>query len=209
MGIWKVRLTGGEPLVKRGICGLVKMIRKHPGVRHIGMTTNGLLLPRFAPLLRSAGLDSLNISLDTLDAETYGKLTRIGNIDDCLKGIDAAIAEDFKIKINMVVFSHTTEKEIAQMRDFCTGKGLTLQLINHYDLTKEKHNDYVFDRPPKCADCNRIRLTADGFLKPCLHSNLEIPVDMNNIETCIKEAILNKPEKGLACSNRSMVGIGG
>ena len=209
IGITKVRLTGGEPLVKKGISDLVRMIRQTPGIEHIGMTTNGLLLPRFAPLLKAAGLDSLNISLDTLDGDRYRSITRIGSLDDCLAGIQAAMNEDFHIKINMVVLEDTGDREIEGMRAFCGERGLKLQLINHYDLTKEKQNDYTFDRPPKCEECNRIRLTADGFLKPCLHSNLEIPVDMNNIRKSISEAILSKPEKGLICSNRSMVDIGG
>ncbi len=209
IGFTKFRLTGGEPLVRNGIVDLVRMIGNVEGVKIIGMTTNGVTLDKFAKPLKEAGLTSVNISMDTLIPERYAKITRIGDIKFVLRGIDAAIEAGFPIKINTVVMNETTEKEIQDLRDFCDKKGLTLQLINHYDLKENKKQKYVFDRPPKCALCNRIRLLADGTLKPCLHSDLEIKIDWQNIQKSLIEAIEKKPATGGVCLNRSMIEIGG
>ena len=210
LGIKKIRLTGGEPLVRKGIVNLVAMLREVEGIEHLAMTTNGVFLDTLAVPLKKAGLDSVNISLDTLNPERYRKITRVGNLSKVLKGIEAAGKAGFeKIKINMVVMNDTTDEEIQELRKFCGDRGLILQMITHYELSKEKVNAYTYDRPPKCSVCNRIRLTADGFLKPCLHSNQEIPLDMENLQQSIKKAILDKPANGQVCTNRSMVEIGG
>lgn len=209
LGVTKVRLTGGEPLVKRGIVELVGMIRGVEGLRQLAMTTNGTLLTRYAAPLKAAGLDSLNISLDTLDAQRYRHLTRVGDIRLVLAGIDAAVAEHFPVKINMVVLADTSAREIEELRRFCSERGLTLQLINHYDLTSEKRDQYHYDRPPRCEECNRIRLLADGTLKPCLHSDEEIPVDLADIEGSLLRTVARKPERGSVCTGRSMMEIGG
>ncbi len=209
LGVTKVRLTGGEPLVKRGIVDLVGMLRGVEGLRHLAMTTNGTLLTRYAGALKAAGLDSLNISLDTLDPQRYRRLTRGGEIRRVLAGIDAATAHRFPVKINTVVLDDTSEQEIEGLRRFCSERGLKLQLINHYDLTTEKRDDYRYDRPPRCEECNRIRLLADGTLKPCLHSDQEIPVDMNDIEGSLLETVARKPARGQVCTVRNMMEIGG
>jgi cyclic pyranopterin phosphate synthase len=209
IGFKKFRLTGGEPLVRNGIVKLVSMIKNIDGVEIIGMTTNGVNLKKYAKDLKEAGLTSLNISMDTLIPERYAKITRIGDISHVLEGIEAAIKVGFPIKINTVVMNETSEKEIEDLRNFCYRKGLTLQLINHYDLKENKKQKYIFDRPPNCALCNRIRLLSDGTLKPCLHSDLEIDIDWNNIEKSLIEAITKKPAAGSVCLNRSMIEIGG
>ena len=209
LGVIKVRLTGGEPLVKRGIVDLVRMIRSVEGLEHLAMTTNGTLLVRHAAGLKAAGLDSLNISLDTLDAERYRYLTRGGEIGQVLEGIGAALAEGFPVKINMVVLEDTAEGEIERLRRFCSRRGLKLQLINHFALNAEKRDSYHYDRPPRCQECNRIRLLADGSLKPCLHSDEEIPIDLNDIEGSLRRTVARKPARGLACTGRNMVEIGG
>jgi cyclic pyranopterin phosphate synthase len=209
LGLTKIRLTGGEPLVKRGIVDLAAMIRAVPGVRQLAMTTNGTLLSALAAPLRRAGLDSLNVSLDTLDAGRYREITRRGNLADVLAGLEAALREGFPLKINMVVLEDTTESEIERMRVFCRSKGLRLQLINHFALDRPKLDPYLFDRPPKCRNCNKIRLLADGQLKPCLHSDLEIPLDLADIEGSLRRTILAKPENGCVCTNRRMAQIGG
>jgi cyclic pyranopterin phosphate synthase len=209
LGVRKVRLTGGEPLVKRGIVDLVGMIRRVEGLGHLAMTTNGTVLSRTAAALKAAGLDSLNISLDTLDPQRYRYLTRGGEIQWVLRGIDAAVQQQFPVKINMVVLADTSEREIEGLRRFCSEKGVKLQLINHYDLRAEKSDQYSYDRPPRCEECNRIRLLADGTLKPCLHSDEEIRVDMNDIEGSLIETIARKPQRGLVCTGRSMMEIGG
>jgi len=209
LGLTKIRLTGGEPLVKRGIVELAGLIRKVPGVGHLAMTTNGTLLARHAAGLRRAGLDSINISLDTLEAERYRHLTRGGRIQDVLEGIQAARREGFPVKLNMVVLEDTAPQEIERMRGFCREHGLELQLINHFDIASAKSEQYLFDRPPKCSTCNKIRLLADGQLKPCLHSDQEISLDPEDIEGSLRRTIDAKPANGCACTNRLMSQIGG
>lgn len=209
LGVTKVRLTGGEPLVRRGIVQLVRMIAAIDGLTHLGMTTNGTLLAARARELRLAGLSSVNVSLDTLEAERYREITRGGAIEDALAGLRAAVAEGFAVKINMVVLSDTAPGEIEAMREFAGSAGARLQLINHFDLARRKTDGYAFDRPPACEGCNRIRLLADGTLKPCLHSNEELRLDPGRPAESLREAILSKPRRGGACTNRPMQQIGG
>jgi cyclic pyranopterin phosphate synthase len=209
LGLTKVRLTGGEPLVKRGIVELVKLIRAVPGLRHLGMTTNGTLLAPIAGRLREVGLDSLNVSLDSLDAERYRRITRGGELARALEGIEAARQAGFPVKINAVVLEDTGDEEIERLKAFCRERDLTLQLINHYRLSARKQDAYLFDRPPRCSRCNRIRLLADGSLKPCLHSDTEILLDRADIRASLRRAILAKPERGGTCTRRPMVEIGG
>ncbi len=209
LGVSKIRLTGGEPLVRRDIVALVRMLAGIEGLEHLGMTTNGTLLAGLARDLREAGLDSLNVSLDTVEGERYRFLTRGGSITDALAGIETARREGFPVKINMVVLEDTRSEEVDGMRRFCAERGLALQLINHFDLGRRKGDSYGFDRPPSCARCNRIRLMADGMLKPCLHSDLEMPVDFSRLEQSLKEAAFAKPERGGTCRSRLMSQIGG
>ncbi len=209
LGLRKVRLTGGEPLVKRGIVDLVSMISSVKGVDHLAMTTNGVLLEGLAPDLRAAGLDSLNISLDTLSPERYSRITRIGDITAVLKGIETAAAAGIPVKINTVIMDDTSAAEIETLRQFCFSRGFRIQFINHFSIGGEKRDDYQFDRPPACRDCNRIRLLADGILKPCLHSDDEIVLDKNDIRGALIETIRRKPEHGGVCGSRNMSEIGG
>lgn len=209
IGINKVRLTGGEPLIKRDIEELVRMIASIDGINHIGMTTNGILLPEKAFLLKEAGLHSLNISLDTLNPDRYKHITRVGNINRVLIGIDTSIALDFPIKINMIIFQETTNEDIAQMSGFCKDKGIKLQLIKHYHLSLSKKDNRHYHRPPQCSECNRIRLLSDGRIKPCLHSNDELKVNFNDIKGTLINAVKAKPASGESCTNRNMSQIGG
>jgi cyclic pyranopterin phosphate synthase len=181
------------------------------------MTTNGTLLAPAARALKEEGLDSVNVSLDTLNPERYAEITRGGSIDAALAGIRAAGAVGLPVKINMVVLGDTSPEEMGAMKDYCSSIGARLQLINHFDLGRqkgEKHatgsgRGYSFDRPPSCAGCNRIRLLADGTLKPCLHSDEEVRLDSARLTESLREAILAKPRRGGACINRSMRQIGG
>jgi GTP 3',8-cyclase len=209
LGLTKIRLTGGEPLVRRGIADLVRMIASIEGLTHLGMTTNGTLLAARARELRLAGLSSVNVSLDTLDAERYRHITRGGDVRDALAGLRTAVAEGFSAKINMVVLSDTTPGEIAAMRELARSMGARVQLINHFDLTRRKTEGYAFDRPPACEGCNRIRLLADGTLKPCLHSDEELRLDPARPADSLRETILAKPVRGGTCTNRPMRQIGG
>jgi cyclic pyranopterin phosphate synthase len=213
-GINKVRLTGGEPLVRKGISDLVKRLRSIPGIRELVMTTNGVLLAAMAEELKEAGLDRLNISLDTIDREKYRRLTRVGDIDRVLRGIDAAVAVGFKnTKLNMVVIPgiNNTGEEVQAMKDFCEKKGLRLQRINHYSLTdlSSVNKQYRAERPLACSECNRIRLTAAGNLKPCLFSDQEYEVNFADLEGSLRNAIWNKPEHGTCCNNKQNWQIGG
>jgi cyclic pyranopterin phosphate synthase len=210
LGITKVRLTGGEPLVRRGIVELVGMIAGIPGIEMVAMTTNGTLMPRFAVPLKEAGLDRLNISLDTLDPERYRRITRGGSIADAIAGIDATVEAGFSgTKINMVILDDTSEADVAEMSAFCRERELILQRIAEYDLDEAKRDYIGVERPLPCRECNRIRLLSDGTIKPCLHSNIEIPVQRDNIRESLIEAIRRKPEYGTVCNNRSMIQIGG
>jgi len=214
LGIGKVRLTGGEPLVRKGMPWLVRMLRELKHLEEISMTTNGILLtPHVAVELKDAGLDRLNISLDTLDPARYRKLTRGGDVEDVLRGISAAREAGFRgTKVNMVVSLPGSSGDIDVMRSFCASEGLILQTINRFSLSKrtcDTESPHDMDRPLPCEKCNRLRLTADGYLKPCLFSDVEIKVDFENIEESIKKAVEAKPVKGTSCSKRSMRQIGG
>ncbi len=108
----------------------------------------------------------------------------------------------------MVVPHGTAREEIERMRSFCEAEGLVLQTINRFSLSSRMGGE-GFDRPLPCWKCNRLRLTADGFIKPCLFSDVEIPVDFDDIEGSIIEAVAAKPAAGTSCSVRTMSQIGG
>jgi cyclic pyranopterin phosphate synthase len=214
LGFDKVRLTGGEPLLRKNIEELVEMLRRIEGLKEIAMTTNAsLLTPILTRSLSEAGLSRVNISLDTLDPERFRWITRGGDIRDVLAGIDAAAGAGLQpVKINMIVFEETMLEEIAAMRSFCRERGLVLQTIKQfslYDRTDGLRYRHAFDRPKPCELCDKLRLTADGYFKPCLFSDKEIKVDLDRIEQSIRAAVDAKPERGTSCENRVMCQIGG
>lgn len=212
LGITKIRLTGGEPLLRRNIERLVNLLAGIKGVTELAMTTNGTLLSNQADTLKKNGLNRVNISIDSLDPEKYQKITRGGDLTAVLNGVNAAIAAELTpIKINMVIFTDTTENEINQMSDFCRQKGLQLQKIMQFSLY-DRHDlstRFHAERPPQCAACNRLRLTSDGFIKPCLFSEDEVKVDFKDIHGSILRAIELKPKSGSSCRTRAMSQIGG
>jgi GTP 3',8-cyclase len=212
LGLTKIRLTGGEPLVKKDLDILIRALKAIPGIEELALTTNGTRLAPLAEILKEAGLDRINISLDTLDPERYRSITRGGDIRDVLRGIDAARAAGFRrTKINMVLIPGVNDDEIGAMAAFCGENGLTLQRIRHYSLRERGDESEREDaeRPGACARCNRIRLTADGKLKPCLFSDTEIPVDLTDIPAGLKKAIREKPARGRSCTVRGIWQIGG
>ena len=212
MGITKVRLTGGEPLVRKNVEQLVAKLAAIDGIDEVCMTTNGSLLSDIATKLKRSGLGRVNISIDSLDRNRYQKITRGGDLRQALAGVDAAIkAELMPIKINMVILNDTTEEDVEKMKTFCGQKGLRLQKIMQFSLYDRSDLSRRFgtERPPKCSQCNRLRLTADGFLKPCLFSDNEIKVNFDDIGGSILEAVAKKPENGSSCRNRLMNEIGG
>ena len=188
---------------------LVRMLAGIDGLYHLAMSTNGTLLAPHARELKEAGLHSVNISLDTLDPDRYSEITRGGRIEDAVAGVRAAVAAGFPVKANMVVMPETTPAEIERMREFCAAEGIRLQRIRLYSLRHGKEDSGSFDRPHACEGCDRIRLTADGMLKPCLHSDGEVALDFTRLEHSLRSAVLAKPRRGSICIGRSMPQIGG
>ena len=210
LGIKKLRLTGGEPLVRKDLPELIKMLSSIPEIEEIGMTTNGVLLPKYAKQLKEAGLNRVNISLDTLDPEKFRRITRTGELEDVLKGIDAAInAELLPVKINVVRMNGASKENEQTIRDFCKEKNLKLRFIRQMDLRKGEFSSVEGGEGGICKICNRLRLTADGFLVPCLHSELRYDVRKTGIEEAYKLAISNKPETGHGTTTHEFSNIGG
>jgi cyclic pyranopterin phosphate synthase len=209
LGVDKVRLTGGEPLAREGIVGLVAELARIRGLATLCMTTNGTMLASVAADLKSAGLDSLNVSLDTLDASHYARITRGGSLRDVLSGIDAALAAGIPVKLDIVVSGEGSIEDASQVERYARARGASSQRIRQYDLRVAKTDDPRFDRPPPCARCDRIRLLADGRLKPCLHSDIALGIDMERIEESILACVGLKPERGGTCTTLTVGQIGG
>lgn len=238
LGIRKLRLTGGEPLVKKNILSICERCAAVDGIRELCMTTNGTLLPTMAGALKAAGVSRLNISLDTLDAEKYAAITRVGVLDEALRGIEAALDAGFAgIKINAVLIGGFNDGEIPALADLTRRWPVDVRFIELMPMTENEtfgKNAYVPDeavltalpelvpapqndgvarlyRLPGakgnvglisavsnhfCAGCNRIRLTADGKLKPCLHSDRECSIkglSEEEMRRAIEKVILAKP----------------
>lgn len=259
LGISKIRITGGEPLVRKGIIELCGGIAQIPGIEEICITTNGTLLPAYAKELRDAGVDRLNISLDTLDPMKYEKITRIGNLEQALDGIRAAKEAGFTdLKINVVLMAGFNDNEIPEFVALTKDENLDVRFIELMPIGSGAQMDAyvscdrVLDAVPSlvplhkadgvaelyrlpdglgrigliraisckfCRQCNKIRLTADGHLKPCLHSDIELPIkglSQDQIKETIADAIRLKPEDSgnldrqhPSCAGRSMHQIGG
>lgn len=244
IGIDKVRITGGEPLVRRGIIELLKRISNIKEIKDIAMTTNGILLRKYARDLKDAGLNRVNISIDTLDKEKYKEITRGGNIEDVLDGIKEAKSVGLApIKLNAVLIGGFNDDEINDFVKLTKDENIDVRFIELMPLgqasswAKENFipNTTVLDRFPQlvslckddkgspakyyklpngkgkiglinpisnhfCSSCNRIRITADGKIKPCLHSNYEINIrsllEQNvKLSDILKLAIESKPEE--------------
>ena len=258
-GITKVRVTGGEPLVRRGITEICRRIAKTPGIRELCMTTNATLLPQYAVELKAAGVSRLNISLDTLDRACYKEITRNGTLDDALGGIEAAFAAGFEsLKINAVLMGGVNEGDIKGLVALTKRRGVSVRFIELMPIgecerwSRERFigSAIVPKMVPEltetgaegvatlyrlpdgqgtvglispisshfCKTCNRIRITSDGRLKPCLHSEAEINLrglHGEALKNTIAEAILNKPRMHLlgveetSRSARNMNAIGG
>ncbi len=210
LGIRKIRITGGEPLVRKDLPVLIKKLAAIPEIEDIGMTTNGVLLPRYAKQLKAAGLKRVNISLDTLNPEKFRKITRIGNLQDVLKGIDAALeAELIPVKINVVRIPGENEEDEEAIRAFCTKKGLKLRFIRQMDLRTGEFYAVEGGAGGICQICNRLRLTADGDIVPCLHAGLRYNIRKLGIKEAYKQALQNKPEKGIGTESHDFSNIGG
>ncbi len=209
-GISKIRLTGGEPLVRKGIVQLVQLLKAIEPIDEVSMTTNGVFLKKFAAELKEAGLNRVNISLDTLSPEKFKVTTRGGNIQDVFDGIQAAKQEGLTpVKINVVKMESSNADELAQLKAFCEKENLKIQFIRQMDLESGSFSQVEGGKGGNCSICNRLRLTADGHLKPCLFSNKSYSTKELGAEGAFQAALYNKPEKGKTSNNHSFYNIGG
>ncbi len=270
MGVGDVRLTGGEPLVRRGFPELVTMLRATDGLRELSVTTNGFLLHRDAPALVAAGVDRFNVSVDSLQRDRFYELTRRDALAQVLEGLEllGSFPEAHPIKINAVAMRGFTEHEVLPFARLARTTAYEVRFIEFMPLDADRAwtrsqvltgdeiraaieavyplvpaprepsataRLYGFaDSPgrigfinpvsePFCADCNRVRLTADGRLRTCLFSlnetDLRGPLrdgaDDGELERIIREAVWRKElkhhvgERGFIQPARSMSAIGG
>ena len=220
MGIDKIRITGGEPLVKKGVIRLIREISQNANVKDIAMTTNGMLLGKYAKKLKDAGLKRVNISLDTMDNEKYSHITRGGDLSRVLDGIEKAKNAGLSpIKINTVLIGGFNDDEIEDFVNMTRYEEIDVRFIELMPIGQAAgwasgnfiSNKTVLEKVPGlkkcnssdksspaeyyrlegakgkvglinpisckfCENCNRIRLTSDGKLKLCLHSDYEIDI---------------------------------
>lgn len=197
MGVTKVRITGGEPLVRRRVVELVEMIANIQGVEDFGMTTNAIALRQFAQPLRDAGLHRLNVSLDTIDPQRFREFTRCGQLADAIAGIDAAIAAGFDpIKLNCVIEKTSDEPDARGVAAFGAERGLPVRFIRKMNLSAGEFWQVEGGDGGNCSSCNRLRLSSDGRLYPCLFSDLSYDVRELGIEQAIHSALKGKPQRG-------------
>jgi len=210
-GVNKIRITGGEPLLREGLDTFIKMIHDYKPDIDLALTTNAYLLPQTAQKLKDAGLKRLNISLDSLKPEVAHQIAQKDVLDQVLKGIDKALEVGLGVKINMVPLKGINDDEILDIIDYCKARNIKVRFIEYMEnahasksiegmhgreileKVKERHTinalgregaspsfNYVLDDgyefglidPHKhdfCENCNRIRLTAEGNLIPCLY----------------------------------------
>lgn len=245
MGISKVRITGGEPLLRTDVVDIVRRIKNVDGINDVSITTNGLFLTKKAEALKEAGLDRLNISLDTFDPERYKEITRGGNIQQVLDGISFAAKLNFKkIKLNTVLIKGQNDDEILKFLNYTKDNDVNVRFIefmpignslktwkrefvgldNVFTVCQENNLDYqpieLNGNGPSdnyqiegftgsfglihpitakfCENCNRLRITADGYVKACLYWNEEINIresipDKVKFRQLIQKSLDNKP----------------
>lgn len=209
-GVNKIRITGGEPLVRKGIINLVKMIASLDGVNDLAMTTNGVYLNKYAQELKDAGLHRVNISLDTIDETDFNKITRVGQLQDVIKGIEAAkVAGLFPIKINCVIKNNQFEPHAQGVAKFCQENDLEVRFIKEMNLETGTFSQVIGGEGGHCASCNRLRLTASGQVMPCLMSEFGYSVRELGSEGAINAALGNKPESGSTNKKNAFYNIGG
>ena len=253
LGIRKIRITGGEPLVKKNIVSICRRTAAVEGINEVCLTTNGILLPQLAKDLKAAGVKRINLSLDTLDPEKYTHITRIGKLENFQAGLEAAFEAGFeKIKVNAVLIGGFNEDEIIPLANLTKEYPLDMRFIelmpilNSDEFGETAYVPYsrVLEKLPGavpvepdggvaklyrlpnakgniglispinahfCGECNRLRLTQDGKLKPCLHAADEYSIkglDFDGMKAVMEQAIWNKPawHGDLDAINRSKAG---
>jgi len=250
LGVGKIRLTGGEPLVRRNVLWLMREVTSLPGLDELVITTNGSRLAELAEPVRAAGVRRINISLDSLRPERFRRITRKGELASVLRGIDAARAAGFeRIKLNVVILKHRNHDEIPDLVRFAVNKGINISFIEEMPVGQIGEHDraevfYSSDRirsdlrfhfqlipttettggPARyyripgtetrvgfisphshnfCEDCNRVRITAEGQLLPCLgqeqaldlrHILRRHPGDKTELSRAIRDAMQCKPK---------------
>lgn len=238
-GVKKIRLTGGEPLVRHGILDICRQLRAISGLEELCLTTNGSLLPKLAKPLWEAGVDRVNISLDTLRPDRFASMTRLGRLSDVLDGIRAAEAAGFRnLKLDTVLIGGFNDDEIGNFLaltqnhpwevrfielmpmgpcaawegscflpvDTVLQSGFALQKIESQGVARryrlpDAAGTVGLISPIShdfCGQCRRIRITADGKLKGCLHSREELPLrglHGEALEAAIRQGILHKPQR--------------
>ena len=264
MGIKKIRLTGGEPTLRKDIDNFIQMISSYKPDIDLAMTTNGYLIKDIAKRLKEAGLKRLNISLDSLKKEVAKKIAQKDVLNNVLEGIESALNEGFKIKINMVPLKGVNDNEIVDILEFCkernievryieymeniyanskieglSGKEILSKIKEKYKIRKigrigsspaflyELNDGYVFGviDPHKhdfCESCNRIRLTAEGYLIPCLYFDEAMSIkeavrqkDIKKAVNIMEQVLQNKPKENRwkeecgEISNRAFYETGG
>ncbi len=209
LGVDKIRITGGEPLVRKDIVELVRMIGTL-GLKDFGMTTNGIYLKKYAQALKDAGLHRVNISLDTTDPERYRKITRLGDINQVFEGIEAAKKAGLTpIKINCVIKKSKDEPDAQLVAKFCEENDLQIRYIREMDLETGQFWRVQGGDGGECSICNRLRLTSNGKIRPCLFSDLEYDVRTLGAEKAIRMAVGEKPKNGTVAMKVKFSNIGG
>lgn len=275
LGIKSIRLTGGEPLIRKGVCELIEHISHTPGIENVSLTTNGVLLPAMADDLKRAGLNRVNISLDTLDPQQFSEITRVGKLEDVLAGIEAATHAGFDpVKINSVTVKRLNQDFLAFAR-MSIDQPLHVRFIEYmpigdsskdgtgwgredvidsedlFNIINKRAEECGMPRlveagsnkplgwgPARyfkfpgaegtvgfispmsrhfCSECNRLRLTADGKIRPCLFSDQEFDVRKviregdGDIAGVLYEALGAKPDEhhDKIGTERQMSQIGG
>ncbi len=269
IGIHKVKITGGEPLVRRGVCDLIREIRRIPGIESVTLTTNGMLLGEYLPALEDAGLTGINVSLDTLNTVKFRRITGTDGFSEVWKGICKAVKTSIPVKINCIPMREWNEDELADMAFLAKQFPVMVRFIemmpmgkgrDYTGIPQEEVKDILRKRFGKmaaakgrfgngpavyyelsdfqgkvgfisavshefCGACNRIRLTADGILKPCLNyagrvnlrQEMRSGITDQELRYLVKEAIYWKPRRhGFGDEaeeeikeKRRMAGIGG
>ncbi|HOK99723.1 MAG: GTP 3',8-cyclase MoaA [Bacteroidales bacterium] len=209
LGIKKIRLTGGEPLVRHDIVEIVRRIRAIEGITEICLTTNGTRLAQLAFKLKEAGLSRVNISLDTLNPEKFTMITR-GRLTNVLDGIEAALAAQLTpVKINFVRIKGVNETDEEEVKKFCAQKNLQVRFIRQMNLRTGEFYPVEGGDGGNCQICNRLRLTARGDIKPCLFGSSGFNIRELGIEQAFMMAIRHKPAKGEINDSHSFYNIGG
>ena len=210
MGVDKIRLTGGEPLVRKNIIELVKMIGSIEGLKDFGMTSNGVYLTKYAKQLKEAGLHRVNVSLDTMNPEKFKEVTRVGRLEDVLRGIKAAQNAGLNpVKINCVIQKTENEPDAVEVAEYCKENNLQVRFIREMDLEKGTFWQVKGGTGGACKICNRLRLTSDGKIRPCLFNDMEYDVKKLGIKKALMLAVGNKPKAGSVNNVNKLNNIGG